>query len=124
MDTAPDLPLVEVDVERIAQVLGNLVSNALRYTPSGGEIRLSAQREDGGVSLQVTDTGMGIAVEDLPYLFERSFRRDKARQQPSGESGLGLAIAKSLVEAHGGTISVESALGTGTTFRIHLPASE
>lgn len=124
VDTAPDLAPLNVDVERMTQVLGNLVSNALRYTPSGGEIRLSAQSEDGGIDLQVSDNGTGIASEDLPYLFERSFRGDKARQQLSGESGLGLAIAKSLVQAHDGTISVESTLGKGTSFRIHLPARE
>lgn len=124
MDTAADLPMVKVDVERMAQVLGNLVSNALRYTPPGGEIRLSAQRENGGLDLQVSDNGAGIPPEDLPHLFERAFQRDKSRQQLSGESGLGLAIAKSLVQAHEGTISVESTLGKGTSFRIHLPVSE
>jgi two-component system sensor histidine kinase BaeS len=117
------LPDVEVDVERMAQILGNLMGNALRYTPPRGEITLSAERTGGGVRLRVSDNGAGIPAEDLPYIFGRSFRGDKARRQEEGETGLGLAIAKSLVEAQGGKISVESAVGEGTTFTIELPAS-
>ncbi|MCC9078775.1 sensor histidine kinase [Litorilinea aerophila] len=105
----------------MVQVLGNLVGNALRYTPAGGTIELAAYPTAGGVVLQVRDTGSGIDPEDLPYIFERFYRGDKARHE-NGESGLGLAIAKSLVEAHGGTIQVESTPGEGTTFRITLPA--
>jgi two-component system sensor histidine kinase BaeS len=120
VETAPDLPLITVDVERMAQVLGNLVSNALRYTPAGGRVDLSASAQNGSVLLRVVDTGSGIAPEDLPYVFERSFRGDKARTQPNGETGLGLAIAKSLVEAQGGTIEVESTPGQGTAFTIRL----
>ena len=97
------LPEIQVDIERMIQVLGNLLNNALRYTPAGGEIILSAQAVEKTVHLKVADTGVGISAEDLPYVFERSFRGDKARQQvEGGESGLGLAIAKSLVEAQGG----------------------
>ena len=117
-----DLPLIRVDVGRMAQVLGNLMGNALRYTLAGGEIVLSAENRSGEVRLLVADNGAGIAPEDLPYLFERSFRGDKARAQQNGETGLGLAIARSLVQANGGVISVESALGQGTTFTIRLPA--
>ncbi len=120
VSVSPDLPEVEVDVDRMAQVLGNLMSNALRYTPAGGEITLSANKINGEIRLQVADNGSGIAAEDLPYIYERSFRGDKARRHQDGETGLGLAIAKSLVEAHGGTISVESSLGEGTTFTIQL----
>jgi signal transduction histidine kinase len=120
-EIAPGLPFVRVDGERMAQVLGNLMSNALRYTPPGGEIRLSADRTDGQVRLLVADTGPGIAAEDLPFIFERSFRGDQARQQQEGETGLGLAIAKSLVEAQDGAIAAESAPGAGTTFTIFLP---
>jgi two-component system sensor histidine kinase BaeS len=120
VDIAPDLPPIQVDVERMAQVLGNLVSNALRYTPAGGGIDLSASAQNGSVFLRVADTGTGIAPEDLPFVFERSFRGDKARTQPNGETGLGLAIAKSLVEAQGGTIEVESTPGQGTAFTIRL----
>jgi signal transduction histidine kinase len=118
VEITPDLPAIEVDVERMAQVLGNLMSNALRYTPAGGEIRLKAEQSQGKVTLSITDTGAGIAAEDLPYVFERSYRGDKARQQGEGETGLGLAIAKSLVEAQGGSVSVESQLGTGTRFTL------
>ncbi len=115
----PELPLVSVDVERMAQVFDNLVVNAFRYTPPGGEIVLSAGIEDGRVKLQVRDSGSGISPEDLPYIFDRFYRGDKARIQ-NGESGLGLAIARSIVEAHGGEIRVESPPGHGATFTISL----
>jgi signal transduction histidine kinase len=120
-DIAADLPEIRVDVERMAQVLGNLMSNALRYTPAGGSIRLSAQREQSSVVLGIADSGSGIAEEDLPYIFERSFRGDKARQQQSGETGLGLAIVKSLVEAQGGRIEVKSSPGQGAQFALIFP---
>ncbi len=119
---SPDLPEIEVDVERMIQVLGNLMDNALRYTAEGGEITLAVDIVDSQVRLQVADTGTGIPDEDLPFIFERSYRSDQARRQPEGESGLGLAIAKSLVEAQGGNIFVESELGKGTTFSIQIPA--
>jgi signal transduction histidine kinase len=117
---AADLPTIEVDPDRMAQVLGNLVSNALRYTPEGGRIVLSAESDSQAVYLQVQDNGDGIDPGDLPYIFNRFYRADKSRQQQKGESGLGLAIARSIVEAHGGAISVESGLGKGTTFTITL----
>jgi two-component system sensor histidine kinase BaeS len=116
-----DLPELYVDPDRIAQVLGNLVSNALRYTQEGGEIVLSAELGPGSVALSVRDTGAGISSEDLPHIFDRFYRADHSRYQKDGESGLGLAIAKSIVEVHLGTISVESTLGAGTTFTIQLP---
>jgi len=122
MDVALDLPQIEVDVERMAQVLNNLISNALRYTPEGGQITLTAEAANGGVRLLVADNGSGIAAEDLPFIFERSFRGDKARSLLNGETGLGLAIAKSLVEAQGGKITVESELGKGTRFTINFSA--
>jgi signal transduction histidine kinase len=116
------LPEIQVDIERMIQVLGNLLNNALRYTPAGGVITLSAQLVEKTVHLKVADTGAGISAEDLPYVFERSFRGDKARQQvEGGESGLGLAIARSLVEAQGGRIMIESLPGSGTTFTIDFP---
>lgn len=118
------LPAIEVDPERMAQVLGNLISNALRYTPSGGRITLTATGRDSTVMLQVRDSGMGIAPDDLPYVFERFYRGDESRRRDDGSSGLGLAIAKSLVEAHGGAIAVASAPGQGTTFTITLPAAD
>jgi signal transduction histidine kinase len=113
----PHLPEVSVDPERIAQVLGNLVANALRYTPVHGKIRLSAHTEQDKTILEVQDSGTGIATEDLPHIFNRFYRGSKSRQ-PNGEAGLGLAIAKSLVEAHGGRISVESQPGQGAKFTI------
>jgi signal transduction histidine kinase len=121
-EVAPHLPQVEVDVERMAQVLGNVLANALRYTPSGGRITLSAGLANDEVELRIADTGPGIPEEDLPCIFERSYRGDKTRRQQNGEAGLGLAIAKSLVEAQGGRIIVQSRLGEGTTFSIFLPA--
>lgn len=122
VDAAAGLPLVLVDRERIAQVLTNLVSNALRYTPAGGIITLSAQSSGDRVSLLVTDTGPGIQPEHLPYVFDRFYRADPARPA-NGESGLGLAIAKSLVEAQGGTIRVDSVVGHGATFTVTLPVA-
>jgi len=119
VEAAPHLPEVSVDPERIAQVLGNLVANALRYTPENGEIRLTARSELGKLILEVKDTGSGIAPEDLPHIFNRFYRGSKSRR-PNGEAGLGLAIAKSLVEAHGGSISVESQPGLGAKFSITL----
>jgi signal transduction histidine kinase len=108
-----------LDPERMEQVLGNLVSNALRYTPEEGEIRLAAHQEAGRLVLSVTDTGSGIAPEILPQIFERSYRGDSSRS--GNESGLGLAIARSIVELHGGKIQVESTLGMGSHFSITLP---
>jgi len=118
-EIAAGLPSVKVDAQRMAQVLGNLVSNALRHTPAGGEVTLSASQEDGVVLLSVHDTGDGIPPEDLPHIFERFYRGDQARQS-FGASGLGLSIAKSIVEAHGGSLTVASATGQGSTFTVRL----
>lgn len=116
------LPLIHLDPERMMQVFNNLVSNALRYTPAGGAITLTAQYEEKHVLLMVADTGKGIAAEHLPLLFDRFYRADPARQEGDGASGLGLAIARSIVEAHGGSLRVASAgLGQGATFTIRLP---
>ena len=115
-------PPVLVDEIRMTQVLSNLLSNAMRYTPPGGHITLGAQANAGGVDLSVHDTGQGIPPADLPFVFNRFYRADKSRSD-DGESGLGLAIVKALVEAHGGTIEALSDLGRGTTMRIHLPAA-
>jgi signal transduction histidine kinase len=115
-----DLPSIEVDPERMAQVLGNLVSNALRYTPQGGEVLLSAERGQGSIILKVQDSGPGIDPEELPHIFDRFYRSDKSRQQ-SGESGLGLAIARSIVEAHGGNITAKSVQDNGAVFIISFP---
>jgi two-component system, OmpR family, sensor histidine kinase BaeS len=117
-----DVPLVQIDRERMAQVMGNLLSNALRYTRSGGDIILQAQAAQKGMQFVIRDTGVGISQEKLPNIFERFYRADESRYQHEGESGLGLAIAKAIVEAHQGTITVESEVGVGTTVTITLQA--
>ncbi len=118
--SAANLPHIEADPERMVQVLGNLVSNALRYTPEGGQIRLAARSEAANLWLTVQDNGSGIPPAELPHIFNRFYRVHKSRPQSNGQSGLGLAIARALVEAHGGTISVKSELGQGTIFIIKL----
>ena len=122
VEPVQDLPRVTVDVERLAQVFDNLIMNAFRFTPQGGEVVLAARALNGTVQLQVRDNGRGIAPEDLPHIFDRFYRGDKSRQL-SGESGLGLAIARSIVEAHGGKIRVESVPGQGATFTIDIEAN-
>jgi signal transduction histidine kinase len=111
----------EVDRERIGQVLRNLLSNAITHTPEGGRITVDLKDEGHELRLTVADTGVGIPPEDLPYVFERFYRVDPSRVRATGGAGLGLTIAKRLVEAHGGTISVESELGKGTQFTLTLP---
>jgi len=126
LDVAQDMPQIKVDADRLAQIIGNLVSNALRYTPAGGTIQLTGEyvEETGEVRLSVADTGAGIAPEDLPHVFERFYRGDKSRHRmESHASGLGLAIAKSLVEAHGGRMTVASEAGEGAMFTVALPAA-
>jgi signal transduction histidine kinase len=118
-----DPPTVAGDGGRLEQVLSNLVANAVRHTPAGGSIRLRAEGTGEGVRITVADTGQGISAEDLPYVFDRFWRGDRARSHAGGAgSGLGLAIARQLVEAHGGRIRVESEVGKGTTFTIELPS--
>ncbi|MBO9555032.1 MAG: HAMP domain-containing histidine kinase [Cellulomonas sp.] len=120
---ATQLPVLEVDVDRIGQVLANLLDNAIRHTPAGGTVTVSAERSAAGVRLSVDDTGEGIDEEHLPYVFERFYRADTARDRAHGGSGIGLAIAKALVQAHGGSVSARSAgPGRGSTFAVDLPA--
>jgi signal transduction histidine kinase len=118
---APEaLPEIQADPARLARVLGNLIGNSLRYTPAGGEITLRARtRMPGWLELSVVDNGKGIAPEALPHIFDRLYRADPARS--TDESGLGLAIARSIVDAHGGSVKAESTPGTGTTITIRLP---
>ena len=123
VEASDDLPEFKVDPDRMTQVLGNLVSNSLRYTPEGGEIALTAARDNQDIVLVVRDSGSGIAPDDVTQIFDRFYRSDRSRQQ-NGESGLGLAIAKSIVQAHGGTISAASTLGKGTTFSIRMPLDQ
>ena len=119
----PELPHLEVDPDRMAQVLGNLLSNALRHTPQGGAITLGAARAGAAILLRVQDTGPGIDAQDLSHLFERFYRADRSRQRETGGSGLGLAIAKAIVELHGGQIWAESAPPHGTTVFVRIPLS-
>ena len=118
--SADAAPSISVDPDRLGQVIGNLVGNALRHTPNGGHVQLAAGRAGARVVLSVTDDGPGIPTGDLPYIFERFYRGDKARVD-DGASGLGLAIARSLVEAHGGQIAVENVPTGGARFTIALP---
>jgi signal transduction histidine kinase len=115
-----DLPEILADPDRLAQVLGNLITNSLRYTPQGGEIILQARADGKSVVITVIDNGKGISSEALPYIFDRFYRTDPSRTR-GDESGLGLAIAKSIVEAHSGIINAESTPGKGTRIKITLP---
>jgi two-component system OmpR family sensor kinase len=119
----PDPVIVPVDASRIRQLILNLLTNAVKYTPSGGSVRMQLGQEDGRVTVTVADTGIGIAAGDLPHIFDRFWRADSARTR-TGErpgAGLGLAICKWIAEAHGGTIDVQSRPGRGTTFTVTLP---
>jgi heavy metal sensor kinase len=120
---ASELPPLEItgDSERIAQVITNLLTNAIQYNNPDGEVRITTQAQTGSAILTVRDTGAGIAAEDLPRVFERFYRADKSRS--SGNNGLGLAISKAIVEAHGGAIEVSSEENVGTIFTVRLPAA-
>lgn len=121
LDIAPHLPNIEVDPGRMTQVLTNILDNALRHTPEGGTIVLSAKEMEVQVELAIQDSGQGLNAEDLDRIFERFYRADPSRQREDGGSGLGLAIAKSIVQAHGGQLSAESEAGSGLIVRILLP---
>ena len=118
-----DLPAIFADRERVHQVLFNLLDNAVRFTPAGGHVTVSASRRRDDVDVAVSDTGPGIAPEHLPRLFERFYRVDEARSRDGGGTGIGLAIARSVVEAHGGRIWAESELGRGSVFTFELPVA-
>jgi signal transduction histidine kinase len=118
---ASDLPAISIDPGRMTQVLTNIVDNALRHTPDGGKITLSACQAEGQVELAVQDTGPGVPAGDLERIFDRLYRVDSSRQREDGGSGLGLAIAKSIVEMHGGQIKAFSSAGEGLTISIRLP---
>ncbi|MFC9937741.1 sensor histidine kinase [Nocardiopsis alba] len=117
---ARDVTLV-ADRSRMLQVLGNLVGNALRHTPEGGTVTVGAHRAGSQVVIRVADTGVGIAEEDLPHVFDRFWRADRSRNRRTGGSGLGLAIVRGLVELHGGSVTADSTVGEGTTFTLRLP---
>jgi two-component system sensor histidine kinase BaeS len=120
LDLPPDLAPVDVDPQRVRQVVANLVSNALRHTPEGGRVVVSAAQRQDKAQVSVADSGSGISAEDLPRVFDRFWQGDRNR---AGSSGLGLAIARELVRAHGGRLWVESSPGQGATFLFTLPLS-
>ncbi len=122
VDAPTKLPVL-VDPGRVNQVLRNLLSNAVEYTPPGGDVALIAVASGSQVQVTVKDSGPGIPVEDLPHIFERFYRVDKSRTRATGGVGLGLTIAKRLVEAHGGTLQVHSEVGVGTEFMASLPSN-
>ena len=124
IDAPSDLPALLVDVEHTGRVLHNLLDNAMQYTPEGGEIVITARRQEEFIEIQVQDTGSGISAEHLPYIFERFYRADQSRSRATGGAGLGLTIVKQLVEAQGGQISACSQAGQGTTISFSLPVAQ
>ena len=124
LDCPDDLPEVDGDRERIEQVLMNIVSNAIKYTPDGGKIQITAGVNGKNVFVRVSDNGIGIPEKDLPRLFERFYRVDKARSRESGGTGLGLSIAREILKEHKGDIRIESVYGEGTDVTITLPIAK
>lgn len=125
LDAAADLPMVRADEDRIAQVLINLLGNALQYTPESGSVRITARQVSSGVEVCVTDSGIGIPAEHLAHVFTRFYRVDKSRSRAGGGSGIGLTIARLIIEAHGGRIWAESdGLGQGSKFSFVLPLAD
>lgn len=124
LDVPPASLVIKVDLDRMTQVFDNLIYNAVKFTPVGGTITISIQyeAENETLHIKVTDTGIGVREEDLPYIFDRFYKKDKSRNSSTGGSGIGLAIAKEVIELHSGRIGVESGQGAGTTFHIILPA--
>lgn len=120
---AEDQAVVQGDADRLRQLLLNLVDNAIKYTPSGGEVTLTLKRQAGWVQVSVEDTGSGIPSDDLPHVFDRFYRSDRSRARPGG-AGLGLSIARWVAEAHGGQLEVESQVGIGSVFTLYLPDSQ
>lgn len=112
------------DREQLDRVVTNLLANAVQYNRSGGEVLVSTRSENGSAVLTISDTGIGISADDLPHVFERFYRADKSRARGEGRSGLGLAICKAIVNAHGGTIDIESAVGRGTLVTVRLAAGD
>lgn len=124
LSVEPETPHLLVDEDKMEQVMINLLDNALRYTPSEGRINVSCRRAGEKVEIGVADTGVGIATEDLPHIFERFYRSDKSRSRDKGGSGIGLTIAKHYTESMRGSMAAQSAVGSGTTFILSLPAAE
>jgi two-component system phosphate regulon sensor histidine kinase PhoR len=121
VDLPPNLPPLAADPMRLEQVLNNLLDNALKYTEASGEIRIRAAELGGGIELRVEDTGIGIPPADLPHIFERFYRADKARSRERGGTGLGLSIVKHIVQSHGGSVAAQSKYGSGTAIILTWP---
>jgi two-component system, OmpR family, phosphate regulon sensor histidine kinase PhoR len=121
VDLAPGLPSIHADASRLQEVLYNLLDNAVKYSPKDGEVRLRVEQRQTEIALSVSDAGTGIAPNDLPRIFERFYRADKARSREAGGTGLGLAIVKHIAQLHGGRVEAESKLGKGTTIWVTLP---
>lgn len=119
------MPIIEVDTARMRQVLHNLFDNALRHTPGNGRIHITIEQTEDGLQIKVTDSGAGIKPEDMPHVFDRFYRADSARSREQGSAGLGLAIVRAIVEAHGGIVTVTSpGQGQGSTFTLTLPQTK
>ena len=121
LEVSDDLPPLRVDEGRLQEIVYNLLDNAVKYSHPGGRISVRAHRRDDTISLSVSDDGAGIPARDLPRIFERFYRADKARQREPGGTGLGLSIVKHIAQLHGGSVEADSELGRGTTVRVHLP---
>ena len=122
VEVSDDCSMIRADEERLREIYDNLLDNAVKYSGQGGEIRLRAERLGGEIALIVSDNGIGIGQEDLPRIFERFYRADKARSRQLGGTGLGLSIVKHIAQLHGGRVEADSQLGKGTTIRVILPA--
>jgi signal transduction histidine kinase len=123
VDVPAHLPPVAINADQIRAVVRNLLDNASKYTPRGGTIALTANQEGSGIAIVVADTGIGISAESLPFVFDRFYRVDTARSRQQGGAGLGLALVKAVMEAHGGGVQVQSKPGEGSVFRLWLPGA-
>jgi signal transduction histidine kinase len=121
VDVPPHLPVVQGSPEQLRVVARNLLDNAIKYSPAGGPVTLTAQADNHAVQVEVQDHGIGITAEALPHIFERFYRADPVRSRAQGGAGLGLALVRAIAVAHGGCVSVESTPGAGSTFRVRLP---
>jgi len=119
---AAPIPKVKGDAAKLPQVFSNLLSNAIKYTPENGRVHVEVGRSKFGVRVAVTDSGVGIAPEDLPNVFTKFYQAKNADKASTRGTGVGLALVKALVEAHGGRVFAESTVGEGTTFTVELPA--
>jgi two-component system, OmpR family, phosphate regulon sensor histidine kinase PhoR len=121
VDVSDNCSTIRADEQRLREVYDNLLDNALKYSGKGGAVRLTAEQHNGEITLSVSDTGIGVTQDDLPRIFERFYRADKARSRDLGGTGLGLSIVKHIAQLHGGRVEAESELGKGTTIRVILP---